>query len=109
MYIDDCLDGTKKLFESDFRDPLNIGSEEQVSINQMINIIENISNYNVDKNYQLDKPKGVRGRNSNNDLIRSSIGWDTKVLLKDGLQKTYNWIDSQIKLNINNNKFTKKY
>ena len=109
MYIDDCLDGTKKLFESDFRDPLNIGSEEQVSINQMINIIENISNYNVDKNYQLDKPKGVRGRNSNNDLIRSSIGWDTKISLKDGLQKTYNWIDSQIKLNINNNKFTKKY
>ena len=75
----------------------------------MINIIENISNYNVDKNYQLDKPKGVRGRNSNNDLIRSSIGWDTKISLKDGLQKTYNWIDSQIKLNINNNKFTKKY
>ena len=75
----------------------------------MINIIENISNYNVDKNYQLDKPKGVRGRNSNNDLIRSSIGWDTKISLKDDLQKTYNWIDSQIKLNINNNKFTKKY
>ena len=109
MYIDDCLDGTKKLFESDFREPLNIGSEEQVSINQMINIIENISKYKVEKNYQLDKPKGVRGRNSNNDLIRSSIGWDTSISLKDGLQKTYGWIDSQIKLNINNNKFTKKY
>ena len=109
MYVDDCLEGTKKLFESDFREPVNIGSEEQVSINQMINIIENISKYKVDRNYQLDKPKGVRGRNSNNDLIRSSIGWDTKISLKDGLKKTYNWIESQINLNINNNKFTKKY
>ena len=109
MYVDDCLEGTKKLFESDFREPVNIGSEEQVSINQMINMIEDISKYKVEKNYQLDKPKGVRGRNSNNNLIRSAIGWDTKTSLKDGLQKTYNWIDSQIKLNLNNNKFTKKY
>ena len=109
MYISDCIEGTKKLFNSDCRKVLNIGSEEQVSINQMIEIIESISNFKVEKNYQLDKPKGVRGRNSNNDLIRSSIDWDAKVSLKQGLQQTYSWIDSQIKLNINNNKFTKKY
>ena len=109
MYISDCIEGTKKLFNSDCRKVLNIGSEEQVSINQMIEIIESISNFKVEKNYQLDKPKGVRGRNSNNDLIRSSIDWDAKVSLKQGLQETYSWIDGQIKLNINNNKFTKKY
>ena len=109
MYIDDCIEGTKKLFESDCREVLNIGSEEQVSINQMIEIIENISEFKVNKNYQLDKPKGVRGRNSNNDLIRSSIGWDAKTSLADGLNITYQWIENQIKLNKNNNKFTRKY
>ncbi len=109
MFIDDCIEGTKKLFNSDCREVLNIGSEEQVSINQMIEIIEGISSLKVQKNYQLDKPKGVRGRNSNNDLIRSEIGWDAKISLKDGLKITYKWIESQIKLNINNNKFTRKY
>ena len=109
MFIDDCIEGTKKLFNSECREVLNIGSEEQVSINQMIEIIEDISSFKVKKNYQLDKPKGVRGRNSNNDLIRSKIGWDAKISLKDGLKITYKWIESQIKLNINNNKFTRKY
>ena len=109
MYIDDCIEGTKKLFNSECRDVLNIGSEEQVSINQMISIIEEIANYKVKKNYQLDKPKGVRGRNSNNDLIRSKLNWDTKISLKKGLEKTYKWIENQIKSNLNNNKFTKSY
>ena len=70
MFIEDCILGTKKIFESECRDVLNIGSEEQVSINEMIQIIEEISNYKVTRNYQLDKPKGVRGRSSNNDLVR---------------------------------------
>ena len=70
MFIKDCIIGTKMLFESDERTVLNIGSEEQVSINQMIGLIEEISDYKVNKNYQLDKPKGVRGRSSNNDLIK---------------------------------------
>ena len=109
MFIDDCIEGTKKLFNSDCREVLNIGSEEQVSINQMIEIIEDISNFKVQKNYQLDKPKGVRGRNSNNDLIRSAIGWDAQISLSNGLKTTYQWIENQIKLNKNNNKFTRKY
>tara|TARA_B100002052_G_scaffold298646_1_gene332821 strand:+ start:2254 stop:3252 length:999 start_codon:yes stop_codon:yes gene_type:complete len=109
MYIDDCIEGTKELFNSECRDVLNIGSEEQVSINQLISIIEEIANYKVKKNYQLDKPKGVRGRNSNNDLIRSKLNWDTKISLKKGLEKTYSWIENQIKSNLNNNKFTKSY
>ena len=82
MYIDDCIIGTKKLFLSDSSDVYNIGSEEQVSINQMISIIEEIAGYKVVRNYQLDKPKGVRGRSSNNDLVRGKLGWNFEVSLK---------------------------
>ena len=109
MYIDDCIIGTKKLFESNCRKVLNIGSEEQVSINQMIKKIEEISDYKVNKNYQLDKPKGVRGRNSDNNLIRRELNWDTKTSLLEGLKITYVWIEKHISSNTNNNKFTKKY
>ena len=109
MFIDDCIKGTKKIFESNCREVLNIGSEEQVSINQMINTIEEIGNYKVDKNYQLDKPKGVRGRSSNNDLVREKIGWDSAISLRSGLEKTYKWIDREISKKLNNNKFATKY
>ena len=109
MFIDDCIKGTKKIFESNCREVLNIGSEEQVSINQMINTIEEIGNYKVDKNYQLDKPKGVRGRSSNNDLVREKIGWDSAISLRSGLEKTYKWINGEISKKLNNNKFATKY
>lgn len=109
MYIDDCIKGTKKLFESNCRDVLNIGSEEQVSINQMIEIIEEIGGYKVEKNYQLDMPKGVRGRSSNNDLVREKLGWDFEVSLKSGLALTYQWIEKEIAKKSNDNKFTIKY
>jgi GDP-D-mannose 3',5'-epimerase len=105
MFIDDCIEGTKKLFESNCVDVLNIGSEEQVSINQMIEILENIANYSVDKNYHLNMPKGVRGRSSNNDLVKKKINWDCKIPLKIGLEKTYNWIENQIIQKRNSNKF----
>ena len=85
MFIDDCIKGTKKIFQSDCRDVLNIGSEEQVSISQMIKIIEEIADYKVEKVFLLDKPKGVRGRSSNNDLVRAKIGWDFETSLKSGL------------------------
>ena len=75
----------------------NVGSEEQVSINQMIEMIEEIANKKFDKNYQLDKPKGVRGRNSDNTLIRSQLKWEPKFSLYQGLEKTYNWIFAEIK------------
>ena len=109
MYIDDCLIGTKKLFLSDSSDVYNIGSEEQVSINQMIEIIENIAGVTLKKNYLLDKPLGVRGRSSDNSLIRDKIQWDTEVSLKNGLEKTYKWIFDQITSGTNNSKFTNKY
>ena len=109
MYIDDCLKGTVKLFDSKERDVFNIGSEEQVSINQMVSIIESIADIKLKRNYQLDKPKGVRGRSSNNDLIKKKIGWDTEVKLSRGLKITYDWIYSQMTSGVNNDKFTKKY
>jgi GDP-D-mannose 3', 5'-epimerase len=108
MFIDDCIKGTKKIFESDCREVLNIGSDEQVSINQMIKIIEGISGYEVEKNYQLDKPKGVRGRSSNNNLVRAKLGWNYEVSLKFGLEITYKWIEEQIAKKLNSNKFTIK-
>ena len=97
LYIDDCIEATLKLFDSEYHGPINIGSEEKVSINEMIDKIEIISNKKVKRNYQLDKPKGVRGRNSNNDLIRKQLSWDPKFTLHSGLEKTYNWILSEIK------------
>ena len=109
MFIDDCIKGTKKIFESNCREVLNIGSEEQVSINQMIKIIEEISGFKVEKNYQLNKPKGVRGRSSNNNLVRAKIGWDFEISLKSGLEITYKWIEKEISKKSNNNKFAIKY
>ena len=96
LYIDDCVDATLKFFKSKHHGPINIGSEEKVSINEMIEKIEKISNKKFKKNYQLDKPKGVRGRNSDNNLIRSLLNWDPKYSLYQGLEKTYNWINSEI-------------
>jgi len=109
MFIEDCIAGTKMLFDSNEKSVLNIGSEEQVSINQMIDLIEKIADYKVDKNYQLDKPKGVRGRSSNNELIKNKIGWDISISLREGLEETYKWIYDQMISGVNNNKFTRKY
>ena len=109
MFIDDCIKGTTKLFNSNESEVFNIGSEEQVSINQMVSIIEDIGEIKLNRNYQLDKPKGVRGRSSNNDLIRKKINWDTEVKLTQGLKMTYDWIYSQMTSGVNNDKFTTKY
>ena len=106
MYIDDCIQGTLDVFNSNSNDVFNVGSEEQVSINQMIEIIEEIANYKVNKEYELDKPKGVRGRSSNNDLVREKLNWDIEFKLKDGLAKTYRWIYDEITSGKNNDKFT---
>ena len=75
----------------------------------MIKIIEEIGGYKVEKNYQLDKPKGVRGRSSNNDLVREKLGWDFEVSLKSGLALTYQWIEKEVEKKLNDNKFTIKY
>ena len=111
LYIDDCVEGTLRLFESDYSEPVNIGSDEQVSINQMIEIIEKISGIEkLEREYQLDKPKGVRGRSSNNDLVKKVLNWSYKIKLKEGLKNTYDWISSETdKTGSNLNRFTKSY
>ena len=105
LYIDDCINGTLDVFNSNEQDVFNIGSEEQVSINEMIKIIEEIAGYQVEKNYQLDKPKGVRGRSSDNSLVNKKIGWKPTLTLKEGLTKTYTWIENQINSGSNIEKF----
>jgi len=108
LYIDDCIRGTLDVFKSSYSNVFNVGSEEQVSINQMINIIEDIAQYKVKKNYQLDKPKGVRGRSSNNSFVKKKIGWKPNYTLKQGLERTYNWIYKEITSGSNIKKFIKK-
>ena len=105
LYIDDCIKGTLDVFNSDSSEVYNIGSEEQVSINQMITMIEEIADFNVKKNYQLDKPKGVRGRSSDNSYVTKKIGWNPENSLKEGLTKTYKWIEQQINSGSNIDKF----
>ena len=107
LYIDDCVEGTLKLFYSDIDTVLNIGSDEQVSINQLIKIVEKISGYNVNKNYQPDKPKGVRGRSSDNTNIKKLLNWEPSLSLQEGMNLTYNWISEQIKSGSNIKKFSK--
>lgn len=106
LYIDDCIEGTLRLFDSDYKEPLNIGSDEQVSINQMVNMLEEISNIkNLERIFLLDKPKGVRGRSSNNDKLKSVLQWNYQISLKEGLNNLYNWMKNVIKTNNDINKF----
>ena len=81
---------------SNFSEPINIGSEEMVTIDQLIEITSAVANKNVRKQYKLDAPVGVRGRNSDNNLIRSVLGWDYEMTLKEGISNTYHWINAQV-------------
>lgn len=107
MFIDDCIEGTKKIFNHNSNKVYNLGSDEQVSINQMIDMIEQIANYKIKRKYLLNKPKGVRGRSSDNTLILKDLKWAPSINLKTGLQQTYEWIFRQIKSLDGNNKFTR--
>lgn len=97
MYVDDCTFGTHKLLNSLVLDAINIGSDEMVSINQLVSIAEDIAGVTLKRNYQLDAPKGVRGRNSDNTLIKERLGWAPAISLREGLEKTYAWIFDEIK------------
>ena len=108
LYVDDCVEATLNLFNSNYRDPLNIGSEEQVSINQMIEMIEIIADYKVNKVYKTNMPVGVRGRSSNNDKIKKELKWEPKISLFNGLENTYKWIFDMMSIQSNSNSiFTK--
>src|SRR5262252_7871123 len=95
-YIDDCLQGTSRLMASDVREPLNIGSDELVTINQLTDIVEEISGVKLKRRYVLDAPKGVRGRSSDNTRISQLLGWAPSISLRDGMEKTYGWVYDQM-------------
>ena len=97
LFIDECIEATRRLMDSEFIGPGNIGSEEMVTINQLVETAARVGNKEVSKNHKLDAPLGVRGRNSNNDLIREKLGWDYSQTLEEGIRKTYNWIQEKIK------------
>ena len=92
MYIDDCTKGSQSILESDILEPINLGSDELVTINQLVDIAEEIAGVRLKRNYNLSAPKGVNGRNSDNTMILEDLGWEPSVRLKDGLARTYAWI-----------------
>ena len=96
MYIDDCVKGILDIMYSNIQEPINLGSTEMVSINQLVDYVEEIANHKLDRKYDLDAPKGVRGRNSDNTLIKQYLGWEPSIPLKEGLKKTYDWIKEQM-------------
>lgn len=96
MYVDDCTKGTRAILESDIHEPINLGSNELVTINQLVDIVEEIAGVKLERKYKLDAPKGVNGRNSDNTKILQYLGWEPSVRLKDGMRKTYEWIESQM-------------
>jgi nucleoside-diphosphate-sugar epimerase len=98
-YIDDTIKGVNLMMAGDYALPLNIGSSEEVSINQLVDIVENIAGVKLERNYLLDAPKGVRGRNSDNTLIKEIFDWAPSISLKEGLAKTYNWIFQELSSN----------
>jgi nucleoside-diphosphate-sugar epimerase len=95
MYIDDCVKGTLLLMESDVETPINVGSSELVSINQLVDIVEEIAGIRLKRSYELNAPKGVNGRNSDNTMILDKLGWEPSVKLRDGIEKTYRWIEQE--------------
>jgi len=96
LFIDECIEATRRLMDSDFMGPVNIGSEEMVTINQLVDTAARVADKEVQK-IHIDGPLGVRGRNSNNDLIREKLGWDYSQTLEEGIHKTYKWIQTQLK------------
>jgi len=98
MYIDDCLHGTLRIMESDIREPINLGSSELVSINELVDVVEEIAGVRLRRRYDLDAPKGVRGRNSDNTRIKERLGWEPTTPLAVGLEKTYAWIYDEMRI-----------
>jgi GDP-D-mannose 3',5'-epimerase len=103
MYIDDCIKGILDIMYSNIEEPINLGSSEMVSINQLVDIVEDIAGYKLERKYDPDAPKGVRGRNSENTLIKQYLNWEPSIPLRTGMKKTYDWINEQM-LNDSNNR-----
>jgi GDP-D-mannose 3',5'-epimerase len=91
-YVDDCVTGIRKLMDSDVTEPLNVGSSELVTINQLVDIVEDIADIKLERRYNLSAPQGINGRNSDNTLIQQRLGWEPTIRLRDGMRQTYAWI-----------------
>jgi nucleoside-diphosphate-sugar epimerase len=96
MYIDDCTLGTQAILQSEIHEPINLGSSELVTINQLVDIAEDIASVKLQRKYNLNAPKGVNGRNSDNTKIRQYLGWEPSIRLKEGLARTYEWIENEM-------------
>lgn len=96
-YIDDCIEGIYRLMRSDYREPLNLGQDRMISINELVDMIAHIASRKIGKRYDSTKPQGVRGRNSDNSRLRQVLGWEPSISLEAGLTTTYEWIAGQLK------------
>lgn len=96
-YIDDCVEGIYRLMRSDYLEPLNLGQDRMISINELVDIVAKIAGKEIDKTYDLTKPQGVRGRNSDNTRLREVLNWEPQVSLEDGLSITYEWIAGELR------------
>jgi nucleoside-diphosphate-sugar epimerase len=96
-YVDDCVEGIHRLMESEYAEPLNLGQDRMVTINELVDIVAGIAGKRVYKQHDLEKPQGVRGRNSDNTRLREVLGWEPRVSLEDGLARTYQWIAGQLR------------
>jgi nucleoside-diphosphate-sugar epimerase len=97
MYVDDCVEGLVRLMASDSSEPLNLGTDRLVTINQLIDLVSNVAGKRLVKRHDLSKPQGVRGRNSDNTLLNSVLGWEPSITLEEGLQTTYRWIEEELR------------
>lgn len=97
MYVDDCVEGLLRIMQCDRSEPLNLGTERAVTINELVDIVARIAGKRLKKSYDLSKPQGVRGRNSDNTLLRRTLNWEPSIPLEEGLRSTYRWIDRQLR------------
>ncbi len=97
MYVDDCVEGLLRIMASDYRDALNLGTDELVTINQLVDYVSEVAGKKLQKRHNLTGPQGVRGRNSDNSRLRSVLGWEPKIFLREGLRKTYPWIEEELR------------
>ena len=99
MYIDDCVEGIYRVTHSDIHEPLNLGMDTMVTVDELVDLIAEISGKSISKRHDLTKPQGVRGRNSDNTLLNEVLGWEPSISLADGLSITYRWIEEQLREN----------
>ena len=96
-YIDDCVEGIYRLMSSDFRDPINLGQDRMITINELVDIVARIAGKSIRRRHDLNRPQGVRGRNSDNSLLRKTLVWEPEIGLEEGLKRTYDWIEAQLR------------